>query len=45
MFYLEDKTEYLSPGHSISDNSDGPQEASWGDGEPGYIGVFATKTR
>jgi len=43
MFYLADKTEDLSPGHSISDNSERLlQEVRE---EPGYIAVFATETR
>ena len=40
---LADKTENLSPGHRLSDRLEklfkGVRE------EPGYIGVFATKTR
>ena len=39
MFYLEDNTENLSPGRSLRDCS---KEVR---GEPGYIGVFAKKTR
>lgn len=43
MFYLVDKTEDLTLGHNISDNSEGcSQEAARR--EPGYAEVFATKT-
>ena len=50
MFYSADKTEDLSLGHRISDNSEGVlQRGKWrggvGWGEPGYRGVFETKTR
>ena len=37
------KTEDLSPRHSISDTSEGLLRR--GKGEPGYTGIFATKTR
>ena len=40
MFYLVDKSETLSLKHNISDD----EKLFWrGSGEPGYIGVFATK--
>ena len=38
-----DKTEDLRLGHSISDNSERLLRRD--KGEPGYIGVFATKTK
>ena len=41
--YLEDKTEDLSPGRSLSESSEGP--LTRGRGEPGSTGVFATKIR
>ena len=41
MFYLVDKTEDLTLGHNISDNSDCAEAARR---EPGYAGVFVTKT-
>ena len=43
MFYSADETEDLSPGHSMADNSEiAPKRQG---AEPGYPGVFATKTR
>ena len=39
MFYLADFLRTSSLGHNILDNSEEIRE------EPGYIGVFATKTR
>ena len=48
MFYLADKTEDLSPGHSISDHSEGRLRRGKGTGVgvgPGYMGVLATQTR
>ena len=42
MFYSVDKSEDLSQGHSISDNSERLLQRGGG-GELGYIGVFATK--
>ena len=42
MFYLADNTEDLSPGCSLSAQTGCSEEVrKW----PGYIGVFATKTR
>ena len=42
---LVDKTEDLSPGHSISDISEGRLQGGKGWAAPGYIGGFAIKTR
>ena len=42
MFYLSDKTQDLSLGHSISGNSERLFRRGKG-GQPGYIRVFATK--
>ena len=44
MFYLLNETEDLGSGHSISDNSERLLRRGKRGG-PGYIGVFATKTR
>ena len=41
MFYLEDKTEDLSLGHSISDNSEKLFQGN--KVGAGHIGLFATK--
>ena len=43
MFYLADKTEDLKLGHSILDSSE--KLLLRGKEEPGYIGVFETKTK
>ena len=48
MFYLVDKSEDLSLGHDISDNTEKlfqEEEGQEGgvDGKPGYIGVFAKR--
>lgn len=41
MFYSVDKTEDISLGHSISNNSD----CYWNGGESGYVGDFSTKMK
>ena len=43
MFYLADKTKGLSLGLSLSESSEGCSKEVRE--EPGYAGVFATKTR
>ena len=43
MFYLADKVKGLSLGRSLSDSSEGGSEEVRE--EPGYLRVFATKTR
>ena len=43
MFYLADKAEDFSPGHSLSGGSEGCSEE--GKEEPGCMGVLAAKAR